>query len=226
MKTCINCMEVKGLLEFSKRSAAKDGLRTACKFCESKKNKAWSAEHKERRAETNKIWREANKDRVAEYAEANRDRVAAYRLENKDRSAATYKAWQQANKERLAAKNVVRYAENKERITKINKAWQKANPEKQAAHWRNRRARKLASEGSHTASDTSAIFDSQRGLCASCQIKLVKSGKNKYHVDHVMPLKLGGSNWPTNLQCLCPSCNLRKSAKHPDDWAKLNGKLL
>jgi hypothetical protein len=34
-----------------------------------------------------------------------------------------------------------------------------------------------------------------------------------YHVDHVIPLRLGGRDEITNLQVLCPDCNLRKGAR-------------
>ena len=47
-----------------------------------------------------------------------------------------------------------------------------------------------------------------------------------YHVDHIQPLALGGSNDKANLQLLCPTCNLRKSAKHPVDFMRETGRLL
>lgn len=34
-----------------------------------------------------------------------------------------------------------------------------------------------------------------------------------YHVDHVRPLAMGGSNNTVNLQLLCPPCNLGKGAR-------------
>src|SRR6266481_7722962 len=33
------------------------------------------------------------------------------------------------------------------------------------------------------------------------------------HVDHYIPVKLGGANETSNLQILCKSCNLKKGAK-------------
>jgi len=41
-----------------------------------------------------------------------------------------------------------------------------------------------------------------------------------------MPLSRGGSNDKYNLQLLCPTCNLKKSAKDPIDFAQENGNLL
>ena len=33
-----------------------------------------------------------------------------------------------------------------------------------------------------------------------------------YHMDHIVPLDLYGNNDPTNLQLLCPACNLTKNS--------------
>ena len=39
-----------------------------------------------------------------------------------------------------------------------------------------------------------------------------------HHLDHLMPIALGGNNAATNLHLACQSCNLSKSAKHPLRW--------
>lgn len=132
---------------------------------------------------------------------------AAYRAAKPDKAA----AYKNANREKAAA---------------YSAEYRAANPEKIAAHSRNRRARNRNAEGKHTATDIRAIFDAQRGLCASCLCKLFKSGKQKFHVDHMVPLSKGGSNDKYNLQCLCPTCNMSKRAKDPIDWAQKMGKLL
>jgi 5-methylcytosine-specific restriction endonuclease McrA len=103
--------------------------------------------------------------------------------------------------------------------------WQKSNPEQTLANIHNRRALKRAAPGRHTAADVAMLYSTQRGLCAGCTAALVKTGKGKMHVDHVMPIKLGGGNGPENLQLLCPPCNLSKNAQHPDDWARSRGRL-
>lgn len=102
--------------------------------------------------------------------------------------------------------------------------WQKANPEKVRVYTARRRARHLAAEGSHTADDIKRIFKAQRGRCAHpwCRVKLGE----RYHVDHIIALSTGGTNWPDNLQILCAPCNHSKSAKHPIDHARLHGMLL
>lgn len=54
----------------------------------------------------------------------------------------------------------------------------------------------------------------------------VERDPDGYHVDHIQPLALGGSNDKTNLQLLCPTCNTKKSAKHPIDFMQSRGLLL
>lgn len=62
----------------------------------------------------------------------------------------------------------------------------------------------------------------QRWKCAICRTGI----KRKYHVDHIVPLALGGEHKPENIQLLCPTCNVRKSAKHPVDYMQERGFLL
>lgn len=133
------------------------------------------------------------------------------------------------------------YAENKERRIEKNKAWLAANPGAASARYkiwssvnrdrinsieRNRRARKKGAGGAHTASDIEKIYIMQKGRCANCKLKINQGKRSSYHVDHVMPISLGGGNDRGNLQILCPGCNLEKRAKHPGVWAKENGRLL
>jgi 5-methylcytosine-specific restriction endonuclease McrA len=131
-------------------------------------------------------------------------------------------AWYFANKERSSIRSRARYAANSEELKARNRAWYASNPERRRELCQNKRARKLAAEGSHTAADIARIISAQKHKCALCR----KSVKKKYHVDHIEPLALGGSNWPSNLQILCPSCNCSKGAKDPIDFAREMGKLL
>ena len=117
------------------------------------------------------------------------------------------------------------------------KAWVEANPGR-AAEWRknyrqenrqkiyawirDRRAKKALAPGKHTADDINAIGTRQKWKCAWCGAGC----KRSYHVDHIMPLAKGGSNWPENLCIACPTCNMKKKAKLPHEFAQTMGKLL
>ena len=89
---------------------------------------------------------------------------------------------------------------------------------------RNRRASKVPAPGTHTAEDVLRLYEAQGGKCAACHASLMKTGKDKYSVDHVTPLKprpggARGTNDASNLQLLCRPCNRAKSNLSPDEWA-------
>lgn len=64
--------------------------------------------------------------------------------------------------------------------------------------------------GSFKASDVVAQLKRQAWACRGCGADMTVTG---FHVDHRVPLAKGGSNTADNIQCLCPTCNLRKGAK-------------
>jgi 5-methylcytosine-specific restriction endonuclease McrA len=83
---------------------------------------------------------------------------------------------------------------------------------------RNRRARKMNAEGSHTQSDIDLIYSEQEGRCFYCGITL-----HEYEVDHMHPLSRGGSNNPDNLCCSCMTCNRSKADKTIPEWESIRG---
>jgi len=82
-----------------------------------------------------------------------------------------------------------------------------------------RRSRKIYAGGTHSSSDIRRQGESQRWRCWWCG----KYCKEKYHADHLVALAKGGHNDPSNIVIACPSCNLKKNAKTPDEFC---GRLL
>ena len=83
--------------------------------------------------------------------------------------------------------------------------WQLENRDAKNAIEAKRRALKLKAEGSYTSADIQALLLKQNRICNGCQKKL-----EMYTIDHITPLSRGGSNFPSNLQLLCRSCNSKK----------------
>ena len=84
-----------------------------------------------------------------------------------------------------------------------------------------RRARERNAKGKFTAKQITELHEQQYFKCNICKCCI----QNKFHVDHIMPLKLGGNNDISNIQLLCQSCNLKKGAKHPNQFLKELGLL-
>jgi 5-methylcytosine-specific restriction endonuclease McrA len=134
------------------------------------------------------------------------------------------------NRQRLidaACKNhSAQMSENQDYVLARNRLAKKRRrakePERYRAEVRNRRAKQRAAEGIHTAADTKRIRVAQGNRCAYCRESLGRDG----HLDHIIAIANGGSNWPRNLQWLCASCNTQKHAKDPIEFAQSRGLLL
>lgn len=148
--------------------------------------------------------------------------IAAYRAANRDKSLASVVAWQAANREKVIDYRSAYYAKNREKVIAAAAAWRAANPEKRRIQRQNRKARKRANGGKLSSDLSANLFKLQRGKCTCCGLPL---GDN-YHLDHVIPLALGGANEDSNIQLLRAECNLKKSSKHPVDFMQSRGFLL
>jgi len=86
----------------------------------------------------------------------------------------------------------------------------------------NRRALKAKATGRVSASEIRGLMALQKSRCGNCGCSL----KGGYHRDHRVALSKGGSNDISNIELLCPRCNVRKHAKDPVQWANENGRLI
>jgi 5-methylcytosine-specific restriction endonuclease McrA len=78
-----------------------------------------------------------------------------------------------------------------------------------------RRALKLGSGGRLSPNIKQTLFKKQCGQCVYCRMDLTTVTP---HLDHRMPLVLGGGNTDDNVQLLCPTCNTSKCDTHPDEY--------
>ena len=142
--------------------------------------------------------KQCNKERQRRWLEAHPDYHRDWKRRNSEKSRKWCRRWRENNPEKMR---------------EACRRWERAHPEERKAINRNREARILGNGGTHTAEDIHAQHERQLGRCFYCETAL-----DKYHVDHVMPLALGGSNGPENLVIACPTCNIRKKDKHPMEW--------
>ena len=190
------------------------------------RKKAWKAANREKVLASNREYYQRNRDIIlakfaARYAADPTQHRARY-LANTEVVKARTKARRLAKPDEVRATNEAWYAANKAVVMERVREWNAANPEATRTRGRNYRARFKGAEGSHTGDDIKDLFVKQRGYCVYCNAKL----GSDYHVDHIIPLASGGSNWPSNLQLTCANCNIRKRATDPIEFARRIGKLL
>lgn len=245
MKTCTTCREAKSLLDFNIKKSSADGRATRCRACSKNAQAVYRAENSEKLKERQAVYRKNNPDKL-------RERKAADYLKRAEQIRKKSADWYRANKEKASIYGKKRYSENAEAIKetvkkyrlanpekiKLNQAehrlknkdkakeyyaeWRAKNPEISRQHRRNRRARVKSAIGKLSRGLEKKLFKLQNGKCACCKLPL----GDDYHMDHIMPLAMGGTNTNDNIQLLRARCNLQKNAKHPVDFMQERGYLL
>lgn len=146
----------------------------------------------------------------------------ARRRRQVERRRAEREAYLMVNAEKISEEKRAKREAQQTRKREYMRRWRKENPIKARVQSRNKKARRRAAPGAHTAADIRRMYRQQKGKCLNCGVSL----RDGYHIDHIMPLIRGGSNGPENLQLLCPTCNMSKKDKCPVEWAQENGRLL
>lgn len=103
---------------------------------------------------------------------------------------------------------------NSEKLTEYAQQRYTTNLLSYKAYTANKRAKAYGAPGIITEADIKCKLDSQKYTCKYCSIEL----NSTFHVDHILPFKKNGTNFPTNIQCLCEKCNKSKGSKYVSDY--------
>jgi 5-methylcytosine-specific restriction endonuclease McrA len=187
-----------------------------CVVCAKQERSEYHATNKSKISSSHRVWRESNKDKISSrMAERYREKGGEIRLKAK--------MHYEKNSETIKARAAKYRVENREKVSSTIKRHYQANKGKYREYGRSRKARVRGAQGSFKQSDLERIFAKQKGRCAYCRSNLQSGVK---HLDHIIPITLGGSNMPSNLQYLCMPCNLKKGSKDPLSFARQLGRLL
>lgn len=186
-----------------------------CTVCSDLRSENYKNKNVLKVSEREKKYRETNKKRIQKYMEQ-------YRKDNKERIK-IYESRRRSNfsqevrfirNENAKMRYCLWYINNKEEAKLRRKKWAEKNKDLIRVLTLNRISRKKNAEGKFFKKDILIKLELQNNKCVYCKCDVSIS----YHVDHIMPLYRGGSNWPDNLQILCPSCNCSKGAKTHDEF--------
>ena len=198
-KTCTRCGKSKAMQYFSMRADRTNAPRSICKECCNLLSAEWRKNNKERQNELTRIWVLNNKERVREHN----------------------KAWRKDNKDKIRDWSRDWYLKNTDKAKASSANWLKNNPDAKRVIVNNYRLKKK-STGKLSNDISSKLLLLQKNKCACCG----KNLRDKYHLDHIIPISRGGKNIDSNIQLLCVTCNLTKGAKHPIDFMRSLGFLI
>lgn len=208
---------------FHVNKKCRGGLNPRCKMCRSKdlKYHYWKDPEKARQAKHKSYWKNPEKAREAkrEWRRNNPDAWDEWAAPQKERILDNKREWRKRNPDKVKKHKAASQKRNRASANERGKRWQVNHPEQTRAYVLNRLARKKNAMGKHTHKDIEAIYEAQEGRCFYCGITL----HGDYHVDHVIPLSRGGTNWPDNLVCACVACNCSKNNMLLDEWQAVRG---
>lgn len=163
-----------------------------------------------------KAWRERNPEKVKQNS-------SKYYAANKDAIIKSVDEWRRRNPEMVNRRQAEFRERNAAKISIYRKEWRLKNPNSVRSDKRNRRARLASAEGKLSQGISETLLLLQKYKCACCAANLRKV---VVHLDHIVPLALGGRNDDSNVQLLCKRCNLSKGAKNPIVFMQQRGFLL
>lgn len=174
----------------------------------------WAKTHREILSAKQKKYYQENKPKCIEYSreyiKAHPEKAKKYHSRHYQSHKAEHAEYQKARREKYNAYNRKYYNANLEKVkTSKHKTYLKRKGQA-LQEWRNYRARKQNAEGKFTKAEWEQTKDKYGNRCLCC------GSTESLTADHIVPLKLGGTNYISNIQPLCKSCNSRKGAKVMD----------
>lgn len=175
----------------------------------------WYEKNKSRASASHAAWRKKN-------GEARRAYTTAWRASNLTKYKATMAAYLETNKVRISLTQANYRKNNRVKIRSAHIVWNRANSDRLKSYAHNRRARVRDAIGVLSPGLAKKLFALQKGKCPCCKKPL----GHDFHIDHIYPLALGGSNSDDNIQLLRKSCNHQKSYVDPVVFMQRRGFLL
>lgn len=143
-------------------------------------------------------------------------------LKNRTKEIARSAKWNKKNAEAVAANMRACRARRPEHFKKYQAEYRQKNPEKMRLIDRNKLARRRVRtrDGRVSKEDWEQIVKRFRWRCIYCGKK-----PKALTMDHFVPISKGGKHEPGNVVPACFSCNSKKQAILPDDFARRMGVL-
>jgi len=210
VRECCTCGETKGLSEYHNSSFWRMWKEIMCKWCQFKRSlryrrpkKGRNKKTKEQKIETGEIYREKNKEKIAQRRKEHRlMNIEIYKEKNKEyhkrnsakRNEMTRK-WRSENKDNCKERR--RKNKHKIKIREHNTKLKRSNRIRSSSDW------------TVTYESVSDLMVSQKWLCVECLCDITDS----YTIDHCKSLFDWWEHSISNIQLMCIDCNCKKNKK-------------
>ena len=134
-KQCNTCNHSLELIWFNKNKRCKDGLENRCRECTKKRY----VDRREEQLESQRKWREKNKDYPKQYVEKNAEKVKEYHQEHYEKNKQRYleytKQWRKDNPTKYKNARKMYMEKNKEYMNNYHREW-KLNKRQNDVHYK------------------------------------------------------------------------------------------
>ena len=187
-KVCITCKQNKDASQFRFRNKERGWLRSTCIECDLAYNKQYRTANRDKEIARHRTWYYQNQEYVLE------QKYEIY--------------WSDPDLARFEAQ--VRKENNPELYKAIARKHYEENKDTYGATSIIRKQRIRANKSYRIT--TKEIIKLKNSPCFECGSTV------EIHIDHIIPIKLGGVNGIGNLMPLCKDCNLSKGKKTYMEW--------
>ena len=155
-------------------------------------------------------WRAANAGKV------NEQRRRRY-AESPESQRARANRWYHANAPAVSERAARRYEANPDPARERANRWRRANPQARREYAQKREAlEKGATKGERIY--RSVIFERDSGECHLCGRKV---DPKRWHLDHLVPLSIGGDHVYANVAVSHPRCNISKGNRAMNEQLRI-----
>ncbi len=178
--------------EYRKKQSVKD------------REKRYYQKNKEKLSIQVKEYEEDNKEKIAE-------RKAKYYLKNKEKIDNINKEWQVNNKEQSREISRNYYKKNKKKILDRCKEYRKTEISKLSVKNSKHKRRTIEKNTNITTKWLKDLKD-KSNKCILCDIELCDGNikNNSRHLDHILPINVGGLHMKDNVRFICKKCNISR----------------
>lgn len=219
IKVCKKCGEPKALTEFNRDARRRDGHHPYCKACKSAEWRDRYERGKDRILAQHKVHYEMNRDAVLARQKVayTRKRAEQPALPKPPRATlspeekrARKRAWAVAHRAVERDQKRARRHANPSHAREVHARWRETNRIRILSRHHARQARLLGRAEAWTVAEWDALITVFGNRCLCC------GATERITIDHVIPMRKGGSNLIANLQPLCLGCNNHKKQRTTD----------